>query len=200
MKDTQREILENYESEYISIGITDDGEPYSATRVPWERTGNAFNMKIPKLYIAKDDLNDEALMERLRRLEVIGMYIYSALDDYSFISSFPHIRDLNIYNGVGIKELSFLESLECCRMLSIRHAELPDLEPIVRIKSRKRGGGILMPLICVFLYDCKVADIRGLGDKSFYFSEFIVASPREREERERWRGVAPGVLKYYDIG
>jgi len=115
MLSTEREKLFSYEEKFISIGITRSGNPLGAISVPWESTANAFGMRLPNVYITPDDLADEEIMQAIRSKEVVGCYVFTALTDYSFLSTFTELTDLNIYNGKAIKKLDFLLPLKKCR-------------------------------------------------------------------------------------
>ncbi len=199
VREDQRNILDNYESEYISIGVTENGESYSTTHVPWDKTSSAFNMKIPRVFISKDDLKDPSVLKRLSELTVVGMYIYPPLESYEFLSRFPSIKDLNIMKGENIKDLSFLRYIPECRMLYIEDASAPDLLPIVENKSAKSKTPFLQPLVCVGLCDCKIEDISAVIDRRLIFTEFIVWGRRGSGEGERWCGMSRDSFRYYEL-
>ena len=94
MQPSQWEIFETSDKKYLSIGITPDGGRPPYIPVPWERTTSAFNMKIPSFYLEPCDLEDEELMIQLESAYIIGMYILVPLEDYSFISRFPHLWNI----------------------------------------------------------------------------------------------------------
>lgn len=88
MNEEQKKILLKRESSYLSVGVTESGEGYCMIPIPWENTATAYNMKIPNVYISKDDLFDEKLMAKLKEYKVIGFYFDVPLDDYSFLKNF----------------------------------------------------------------------------------------------------------------
>lgn len=71
---------------YMSIAINVDNTPVRGCFVPWERTVSAYNMKIPRLTIAADDLQDMKVMDDLKRCRLLGLYCFTPLDDYEFIA------------------------------------------------------------------------------------------------------------------
>ena len=197
MLDTQRKKLEGKEGRYISIGITDGGEPYNMIGVPWERTGTAFSMRIPDVYIAPEDLADEELMELLSRYTVMGCYIWSPLEDYGFLARFPDIRDLNIKFCRNMTDLEFLRPLTNCYMLSLHGAELENLDVILDMHAEHKNhlGGFSN----VALSECTVRDLSGFESKRHCFHEFIVCGYEDEVTRNRWRVVNAGIRKYYDL-
>lgn len=58
---SERDKLNNRDSEYLSIGITSDGAPRGSIGVSWEKTAHAFNMRTPNVYLSPEDLRDEEM-------------------------------------------------------------------------------------------------------------------------------------------
>lgn len=94
-----------------------------AMGIPWESTGQAYNMCTPNVYIAPEDLQDEKIMKTVTSYKVLGCYIFAPLEDYNFLSKFEKLQDLYIANGENIRDLSFMENLTKCRMLFL-HMEM----------------------------------------------------------------------------
>lgn len=181
----------------LSIGITKDGVPGNVIGVPWESTGHAFNMRIPDVYIAPSDLQDETLMDLVGRCKVIGFYIFEPLEDYSFLAGYKDLEDLNIYNGDAIRSLDFLIDLPELRMLYVENAVLPNLDVLVKIKKQRRS--VFSDLRCIGLCNCQVEDLSAFEGADVSFSEFLVWNPRDRDERARWRVVNAYTRRYYEL-
>lgn len=192
MIESENKKLLERNNEYLSIGITEGGEPRDITHVPWERTAHAYNMKIPNVYLSAEDLCDEELMKTLHGYEVIGCYIYTPLESYDFLSSFTALRDLNIRRAENLVSLDFARELRECSMLYLEGARLVDLNPIV--EAKKSVKGIFGGFKCLGLYDCKIEDISALYEVSF--SELIIWS---RNEKERWSEIPASTHEYYEI-
>ncbi len=197
MIDTERRKLFSGKLNYISLGITCDGVPRDITNVPWEATSHAFNMKLPSLYISPDDLYDTEIISRIKEAEVIGCYVYTPLSDYSFISQFPRIRDLNIFSAENMKNLDFLLTLTECNMLYLEGARLENLDVLLSMKEKHKS--IFGVYTCVCLYDCEVNDLSGFEGAKTHFSEFIVWMPKGKNERKRWGVVPSEKLRYYEF-
>lgn len=189
----QREKLDQYPHKYISIGITETGEPYGSYPVPWEITANAFNMKIPDVYLAKADLADGEIMSRLRELVVCGCYIYCPFEDYSFLEEFSGMKDLNIFEAYHLRDLSFLKKFKNCILLFIAKAQLKNLDDIVV----RRGEEYEACPDNLALYDCTVDNLDILERTNCWFHELIVFNPADRNERERWGKIRKA--KYYEL-
>ena len=86
MLESERNKLNNRESEYLSIGITQGGVPRVTIGVPWEATAHAFNMRTPNVYLSPEDLQDEEVMVLIESYKVIGCYIWAPLTDYGFLA------------------------------------------------------------------------------------------------------------------
>ncbi len=54
MRNRLLSVLDARDSEYISIGISPTEEGYTAIPVPWVNTATAYNMKIPNVYIMRE--------------------------------------------------------------------------------------------------------------------------------------------------
>ena len=193
MLESQKQQLKKHPSEYISIGITDDGEPINSHPVPWSSSTNAYNMRIPDVYITPDDLKDEVLMSFFETMKVIGLYIFSDLEDYSFISRFKEIFDLNIMCGHSIRNLDFLEGIKSCRMLLLTHAQLENLDVIAKEKLESES---FRTFACLGLFRCKVEKVDSLLNPDIKFSEFITWSDND-EDTERWNGINANTKKHF---
>lgn len=194
MLDTQKEILKKTNNDYLSIGITLNGEPYGPIAVPWEHTASAFNMKTPNVYLTEQDLKDPEIRGILEKHHIVGCYIFDALEDYSFIAEFKELRDVFIMNGGGITDISFMKDLKEWFMFYIEEAKLQNLEPLFS-KDNKRVG--IYPY-CVGFGGCEIDDITALEDREIYLSELVVLCPEGTNHRERWQNIRCGTYSYYE--
>ena len=197
----ERIKLENRESEYliesthISVGISNGGNNrVGAISVPWELTAHAYNMKIPDVFIAPEDLNDKDLMNMIKTFHVVGCYVFTQLDDYSFIAEFEDIRDVYIIDGVNVKDLSFLNNLKNWHILHLERAHLKDLKPILQSSLQKRW----LPVFCLSFSECTIDDVSALYEVK-QIAELIVVGEDNDEERSKWRSVPAHIHRYYTI-
>ena len=197
MLESERQKLLNHSGEYLSIGITDTGEPITVISVPWEMTAHAFNMKMPHVYITPEDLNDTQILEDIARHTVIGCYIFTPLKDYSFLSRFNEIRDLSISYGDNVHDLDFLKGLSDCRMVYIENAKLKDLDTLV--KTKKESNSLFGCFSCVGLYNCTVEDLSIFEREKIHFSEFLVWNYNEnsKDSQDRYKHVSANTRKYF---
>ena len=193
MLQSQKEILENLNSNYLSIGITENGEPYGPLAVPWDNMANAFNMKTPQVYLSAEDIKDPQMIESLKKYELIGCYIFDALDDYSFIADFKDLNDVFIMNGDNITDISFMKDLKEWFMFYIEKAKLKNLDALFP-KGKKVG---IMPY-CIGFGGCEIEDISALENPEIYLSELIVLRPEGANDRERWQNIRCGHYGYYE--
>ena len=124
------EILKQQDRSYLSIGITEDGTPRRVIPIPWERTSTAYNMRLPTVYLEPGDLEDEELMAQLENFRVRGMYIFTPLEDYSFIARFPELWDVYICRGGGWIDISFMCQIPDWSMFYLCDAIIPDISPV----------------------------------------------------------------------
>ena len=185
MIDKQRKLLEERQSKYLSIGITEGGQTRAAIGIPWDKTTNSYNMKTPNVYISKEDLADPEIMSLISKYEVIGCYISVPMDEYSFLENFPNLMDLMIIKATKLTDLSFMRSLKECRMLYLRDAKLKNLNDIIDIKKE----GKIRYVICLGLDTCEIEDISSvLENEDLFYSEFLIWTPKGSGERDRWKG------------
>ena len=196
MKKEEKEKLLNHKSEYISIGITDDGVAYNGFSIPWESMANAYNMRLPNVFITPNDLNNEEIMNLILSKKVIGCYCWSALETFDFVSSFLDIEDINIFKGENLINIDFIRSLNELRMLFIKDANLYDIDAILDMPQSKRE---LPRLKSVGLYNCHVKDISMFLEKEHRFKEFLVWNKIGELERKKWEIVSALKRKCYEI-
>lgn len=194
MLQSQKEILEKLKGDYFGIGITQSGEPYGPLAVPWESMANAFNMKTPQVYLSPEDIKDPEILEILKNSQVVGCYIFDALEDYSFISPFTELHDVFIMNGGGITDISFMKDLKEWFMFYIEDAKLSNLEPLFPTKEKIAS---IFPY-CIGFGGCEIDDISVLENPEIYLSELVVICPKGTNERERWQNIRCGTYGYYE--
>lgn len=192
MIQSEREQLFSRTSQYLSIGITEDGERRTSISVPWEGTCSAFNMKLPNVYLTEKDFEDQEIVEQLKNFRVIGCYIFTPLKDYSFLAQFPDIWDMCIMYGSAIKDLSFMRHMNW-DMLYIEDARLKDLQALF---SEDRGNRVSQR--CLGLYHCQVEDISALVERGLYMAELLIWPEHyDPKEKARWKKVRSGNFRYY---
>lgn len=196
MLESERNKLNNRESEYLSIGITQGGVPRVTIGVPWEATAHAFNMRTPNVYLSPEDLQDEEVMVLIESYKVIGCHIWAPLTDYGFLARFKDLQDINIKNGDAICNLGFLSELYDCRMLYMQNAKLKNLNMIVEVK--KNSTAMFGCLRCIGLDNCNIEDLSVLETEKVHFSEFLIWKPEGTNERDRWNRVSAGTKRYYE--
>lgn len=197
MLESQKERLQNKNNRYLSIGITLGGKPRTSIGIPWESTAHAYNMRTPDVYLSPEDLQDEHILECLKAYTVVGCYIWAPLEDYSFLSSFKELQDINIKNGDSIRDLDFLSGLSECDMLFLQNAKLKNLNRIVDMK--KSGKKLFGGLRCVGLDNCEIEDLSIFETEQVQFSEFLVWKPQGSNERDRWNVISASKRKYYEF-
>lgn len=196
MLESERNKLNNRESEYLSIGITQGGVPRVTIGVPWEATAHAFNMRTPNVYLSPEDLQDEEVMVLIESYKVIGCHIWAPLTDYGFLARFKDLQDINIKNGDAICNLGFLSELYDCRMLYMQNAKLKNLNMIVEVK--KNSTAMFGCLRCIGLDNCNIEDLSVFETEKVHFSEFLIWKPEGTNERDRWNRVSAGTKRYYE--
>lgn len=151
-------------------------------------------MKIPDVFISPEDLNDKDLMDEIKSFHVVGCYIFTRLNNYSFIAEFPDMRDVYIIDGVNVKDLSFLSNLKDWRMLHLERAHLKDLKPILQSSLLER----MWAGFCLSFAGCTVDDASALYEVK-QISELIIIGEDDDAERAKWKRVQAHTHRYYTI-
>lgn len=195
MQDIERKKLLDRKSEYSSIGITEGGIAKSVIHIPWESTAQAYNMRLPNIYISPEDLADEAIMHMIMAHKVIGCYVWIPLDDYTFLSNFTELEDLSIIHGDNIRSLDFLQGLSECRMLFLHNAKVDDLNVLIDLNHKQQNvfGG----LRCVGLVNCEVRDLTIFEREKHFFAEFLVWE--HKPNKKRWEAISAGRKTIVDL-
>lgn len=194
---SQKKRLFEWERDFVSIGITKDGEPLQVISVPWEKTCNAYSMRCPDVYLAPEDTSDADILSEILKHKVIGCYIWVPLEDYSFLSAFTSMRDLSVEYADNMTDLDFLRNFKSCELLFLHKARLKNLDAILDMK--KNEDAIFSVFKCVGLCNCEVDDVSRFERERFDFSEFLIWRDTERDEKEKWRHVKANTKRYYDI-
>lgn len=199
MLDTERARLFDPKREHVNLGITEGGKVYNVTPVVWDSTAAAYNMRPPEIFIAPEDLSDPEIMDRIKSLTVRGLYIYAALEDYSFIGEMREIWDLHIREGHNIRSLDFLSRLDDCLLLLLGNVTVDDMDVILEVKGANRGFSV--PFRYLGLYDCNIRTPLDFTDPKCHFTELILWSRPENKERdaELWSEVKALKRFHYDI-
>ena len=196
MLDTELTKLKAIAAEggYLSFAVNEDGTPVTMGPVPWERTLSAFNMRHPKVTLAKDDLQNGEIMGLVMQCRVLGCYLFTPLEDYGWIAGLTDLEDLSIYEGNGVKDLSFLRHLPDLFLFFLEDAKIPDLEDLVSNCNKGQSG----PGKCFCFVRCEVGDTSALRKVDFTLSELLV-HPAEGDTEDRWKcGRKPGIFRFYE--
>ena len=193
LEDQYRQLMQAAEEQaWMSIAVRETEAPIRALGIPWERTVTAFNMRKPKLALAKDDLRDPEILDALRRCRLVGCYVFVPLDDYAFLSAFSQMQDLVLLHAGAVKDLSFLRHMPELFLFYLTEADIPDLEPLISICNEGRSG----PGKCFGFLNCRVADTSALREIRFFLSELLIW-PAEGDSRERWDLTRASVFRFY---
>ena len=179
--------------DYMSIAINKEGEPVHGGFVPWNNTASAFNMRTPKVTLAADDFQVPEIMQDLKKCRLAGLYIFTPLENYDFVSEFKHLQDLFIRKGENIRSLSFIRDMPELFMFYLENAELANLNSLIM----NFNHGERLPGKCMGFYYCKVEDTSALKEVDFVTSELLIW-PVEGDSKERWKmNKSPGTFRFY---
>ena len=193
LEDQYRQLMQAAEEQaWMSVAVRETEAPIRSLGIPWERNITAFNMRKPKLTLAKDDLRDPEILDALRRCRLVGCYVFVPLDDYAFLSAFSRMQDLVLLHAGAVKDLSFLRHMPELFLFYLTEADIPDLEPLISICNEGRSG----PGKCFGFRNCRVADTSALREIRFFLSELLIW-PAEGDSRERWDLTRASVFRFY---
>ena len=188
MLEQERKKLEEHSYNYISIGISADGKGQGSYWIPWRSTACAFNMRLPHVFLTPEDLADPEIMELLGKYEVIGCYVYTELEDYSVLSRFTQLQDIQILCGKNLKDLSFMKDMKEWFMLYIEGATLEDISAAFDRGER----GFAIHSYCLGFVDCRIKDTAPIKASGLRLSELVVHSKVEDMIYEQWKDIPAG--------
>ena len=185
MEEKDREIFREAASGqgYTSIAINKDGKHVGGCFIPWKLTSSAINMKTPRVTLAVEDLQDEAIMADVKKCKVLGCYIMIPLEDYSFVQQFHELCDLFILYGKNISDLSFVQDMPNLFLFYLEDAKLTDIRPLIDNCRRSNS----LPGKRFGFYHCEIQDTSAMKDADFMISELLIWPPEgQTDEKERW--------------
>lgn len=169
--------------DYMSIAICKEETPVRSVFIPWVRTSSAFNMKIPKLTIPVADLQNPEIIQDLRNCKLVGCYIFTPLEDYSFLTDFHELCDLFIRHGENMRDLSSMKDMPHLFMVYIEDAKLHDIVPLIE----NCNHGDTLPSKCFGFYHCDIEDTSALKEATFIIGELLIwVEKGKTDHKERW--------------
>lgn len=146
--------------------------------LPWRYDATCFNFNSPDETITTSEICNIDAPE-----EIESLVISCDLEDYNFISKMKNLRQLYIYEGANISDLSFVKNLTKLRQLCIGNTKVNSLEPVKELLEnqkklwetetdpRKRIG-IIISAICI----SSSFELNGsiLLEPDVYVSEIII--------------------------
>lgn len=193
MLDTEKKKLEERIGQYVSLGITENGERRSSYWIPWEHTVSAMNMNLPNIYLSKDKLGDETIFSQLSQCHVIGCYIFTSLKNYDFLAQFHELSDLAIFSAENLTSLSFLYDVQDLAMLYLEYAHIRDLDA-----AFPPGKNYPICHRCLGLYHCEVDHPEAIFSDNLFFSELLLWKPvPNQEEKQLWKQARAHTFRYY---
>ena len=141
-------------------------------------------MKTPDIILTVEDLFNDVIIYELSCCHIIGVYIFTPLKDYSFLSQFTEVRDLFILHAESIDELSFVQNMPDLYMFYIESANLPDLDPLIETYN---SGNHINSARFGFAF-CDIADTSALQRVKYPISELLIWCEKNKVElRDRWK-------------
>jgi hypothetical protein len=154
-----------------------------------------MNMKLPNIYFSPEEIGDPEVIDYLAaNTTVISCYIFTPLERYDFLASFPKIVDLQIRYGIHLTSLSFMRTMKSWRMLYLEDAHLDNLSDAFPPDKKQDFG------ICLSLLACEIKDISALTQSNLRLSELIISRQKaQSDEKERWKTIQANTYKYYQL-
>lgn len=118
---------------YILIGEQGTDLGKSVYSFPWKSDAICYNFKLPRELVCSDDIRS------IDRAEVESLVIKCNLSDYSFIADMKNLRQLYIYTGENIYDLSFIEDLVKLNHLCIGRSHIESLGSLVKLIKKKKA-------------------------------------------------------------
>ncbi len=160
------------------------GQKISSYGLPWDNDTACYNFRAPDEFIcAKDACGIGG------RDEIETLVTACELPDYSFVSDMVNLRQLYIYQGGSITDISFIEGLLYLRQLMIDRSHIESLAPLARLIGEKTrlyrakpdlDGILKYKFEGIYIqsdkFDCDPREF--IDDNTEYTSDFIVNKHR----------------------
>lgn len=100
---------------------------------PWKYDSNCFGFMFPTELVNASEINETDYGEEIESL-IIGC----DLEDYSFIASMGNLKQLYIYSGKNIRDISFVKGLTKLTHLYIADSHVESLEPLKELITEQK--------------------------------------------------------------
>lgn len=146
--------------------------------LPWDNDSVCYNFDMPREITSSQDA--EALAGSA---DTDVLIIGTPLRSYDFIGSMAGLRQLYIYRGSGLGDISFIRGLTALRQLYIAQSEIRSLEPLIELLDEKNRmisnepdlwKRILMGLEAVCINSEHELDCTDLKEAGRYCTELII--------------------------
>ena len=149
-----------------------------AYSLPWRNDLICMNFDRPETMVLPEDI------PLLNRDEIETMVIGCILDDCTFLKEFHELKELYIYDGRKVEDLSFTETMTFLKQFVLYHSHVHSIHPLVTLLERKKerikGNQIsdwfpyAMEGICIHS-DQNIIDKEDLYAYQRYVSEIILS-------------------------
>lgn len=138
--------------------------------LPWKGDAPCFNFNIPR-----ENIPAEELPKIADKSEITTLVLGVDPEDYSVVSEFSELKQLYIYSGEKLTNLSFIKPLVKLRQLYIAESHIESLEPFEElIKEKARLHAESEEKNAFFTYPFEAVCIR---------SDRLSINPRELKEK-----------------
>lgn len=151
--------------------------------LPWRNDLICMNFDPPETMVLPEDI------PLLNRDEIETIVIGCSLEDYAFLKEFHSLRELYIFDGSNVKDLSFVETMTFLKQFVLYHSHIHSVQPLVTLLERKKesikGNQIsdwfpyTMEGICI-RSDQNITDQDSLYAYHRYVSEIILSENSQR--------------------
>lgn len=144
--------------------------------LPWEHDSNCYNFRMPEECVTVSNI------EKITPKDVEVLVIGCDLDDYDFIAGMENLKQLYIYKGENLCDLSFIEYLMNLNHLYIAESRICSLKELENLliyqreykKSMTGPAKVLFGLDCICIRSESDLDGSGILKHERYLSELIL--------------------------
>lgn len=100
---------------------------------PWKYDVTAYNFRFPEEVIAVSDIDKIDYFE-----DIQSLVISCDLENYDFIAKMINLRQLYIYSGNNLQDISFVRNLNALSHLYIADSHIDSLDPLKELIAEQK--------------------------------------------------------------
>ncbi len=115
-----------------AIELTNDQEHFPHQYpMPWKYDTQCFNFQMPEKAMTLEEIKKEDLST------IISLVISEPISDFSWISQCENLKQLYVYHGENMEDLSFLKNMTSLKQIALYKTKIQSLSPVRDLLKKK---------------------------------------------------------------